>query len=657
MAKWHHFMVIQAFILSFVPIHVETRNGKDLILSIDDLKEYKKVLRTKTNLLIIFAKSAKSASDSMSLFGEVAMEMRGKATLALVDCSNAKKLCKNAKTNPSKLELKHFKDGEFNKDYDRKMAKKSMVNFLLDPTGDIPWEEEPTATDVIHIDTPQSFNKLLRKEKNPMLVMFYAPWCGFCKRLKPDFSAAATEMKGKAVLVGIDVDKPHQMELRSQFNITGFPTLYYFEKGQKKYQYGGENNKEGIISWLNDPKPPTEKKAEAEWSDEESDVQHITDSNYEDILQANPSVLVMFYAPFKYFKNGEFAFDFNEREEDKIIEFMKDPKEPPPPPPPEPKWDEVESEVVHLTDDSFKNILKKKKHALVMFYAPWCGHCKKAKPEFTNAAEKYKDDTKVMFAAIDCTTQSSSCSTHEVTGYPTFKYFKYGKNPQNYMGGREEADFVNFMKDPQNPGAVPTPPPAEPPEKQWADSPGFENLHFLTDSNFDTFMQSHPSILVMFYAPWESFESSYNDVCMYISQLGHMPSPKEPPPPPPPEPAWSSVPSEVKHLSDKNFTSYLKDKKAALIMFYAPWCGHCKKTKPDFQKAADVLKKADTDKILGAVDCTTERDICGKENIQGFPTFKLYTNGKFLKEYNNDRTEEEFIKFIKNAPVLDKEEL
>jgi hypothetical protein len=29
------------------------------------------------------------------------------------------------------------------------------------------------------------------------------------------------------------------------------------------------------------------------------------------------------------------------------------------------------------------------------------------------------------------------CTTHEVTGYPTFKYFKYGKNPQNYMGGRE----------------------------------------------------------------------------------------------------------------------------------------------------------------------------------------------------------------------------
>jgi hypothetical protein len=46
------------------------------------------------------------------------------------------------------------------------------------------------------------------------------------------------------------------------------------------------------------------------------------------------------------------------------------PKEPPPPPPPEPKWEEVESDVIHLNDETFKAVLKKKKHALVMFYAP-----------------------------------------------------------------------------------------------------------------------------------------------------------------------------------------------------------------------------------------------------------------------------------------------
>ncbi|KAK3612179.1 hypothetical protein CHS0354_016566 [Potamilus streckersoni] len=471
-----------------VPSNAKKKNSS-LILEIDDQKELKKILRTKTNLLIIFAKSESAASKSMGLFEEVAEEMKGKATLALVDCSEAKKLCKNMKASPSSAELLHYKDGEFNKVYDRKMVKKSMVNFLLDPTGDIPWDEEPGAEDVVHVESEQSFNKFLKREKNPVLAMFYAPWCGFCKKLKPDFAAAASEMKGKAALVGIDVEKPNLVNLRTEYNITGFPTLYYFKEGRVKYRYGGENNKDGIISWLNDPKPPEEPKKEKEWADDETDVVHLHDDDFDDFINTHNSVMVMFYAPWcghcKKMKpeyeaaaaalkaenieavlaavdatkekrlgteykiqgfptgitnltigtDGAFAWDFNERTADKFLEHMKNPTEPPPPPPMETKWEEIESDVVHLTDENFKNILKKKKHALVMFYAPWCGHCKKAKPEYMQAAAKYKDDNKVVFAAIDCTTHNTMCTSHDVTGYPTFKYFNYGKNEQKYMGG------------------------------------------------------------------------------------------------------------------------------------------------------------------------------------------------------------------------------
>jgi protein disulfide-isomerase A5 len=77
------------------------------------------------------------------------------------------------------------------------------------------------------------------------------------------------------------------------------------------------------------------------------------------------------YPSVKYFQKGEFQFDVSLREEMPIVEFMKDPKEPPPPPPPEKAWSEEPSEVVHLDDDNFKSTLKKTRHALVMFYAPW----------------------------------------------------------------------------------------------------------------------------------------------------------------------------------------------------------------------------------------------------------------------------------------------
>ncbi|KAK7478533.1 hypothetical protein BaRGS_00030205, partial [Batillaria attramentaria] len=237
--------------VSVIPFHCGAKqNKKDLIIRVDDFKDFKKLLRTRTNLLVIFSQSEKAASKSMTVFEDVAEEMKGKATLAFVNCGDDKKFCKKLKVSPVTFELKHYKDGDFNKDYDRKLTVKSMVNFLMDPTGDIPWDEDPTAVDVVHIDTEDGLSKLLKKDKSATLVMFYAPWCGYCKRLKPEFAAAATQTKGRAQLVGIDVDKPHMMGLRASYNITGFPTLYYFEKGKMKYRYGGENTKDGILSWL-----------------------------------------------------------------------------------------------------------------------------------------------------------------------------------------------------------------------------------------------------------------------------------------------------------------------------------------------------------------------------------------------------------------------
>lgn len=605
--------------------------SQNYVENISDPKEWKKLLRTRTNVLVLYSKG-KVKQELNSVFNEVSRELRGTATLVHIDCQgDGKKLCKKNKVETSgSYSLKHYKDGDFHKDYDRRETVQSMSTFLRDPAGDIPWDEDDQGVDVIHINDVNALTKLLKKEKS-FMMMFYAPWCGFCKRLKPDYSAAATELKGTHTIVAMDVNKPENSAARIKYNITGFPTLIYFENGGPKYTYEGENNKAGIVSFMRNPGQAPEKPKEDAWADTPSDVHHLTDGNFHEFIKSESSVLVMFYAPWcghckrmkpeydaagtilkekgavgkvaaldatahtaiggefsikgyptiKYFKDGEFAFDVSSaREKDKIVEFMMDPKEPPPPPPPEKPWSEIESSVVHLTDDNYKPFLKKKKHVLVMFYAPWCGHCKKAKPELTGAADKFVDDAKVEFAAVDCTVYQTLCTLNDVSGYPTFKYFNYYKNTKPYNGGRTESEFVKFMSDPENPLAG-SPPPTPSPSEEWASVGGAQHIVHLTNDNFDTFIQD----------------------------------------------------------------------KEALVMFYAPWCGHCKAMKGDYGAAALEMMSAGLSGRLAAVDATVERSLAGRYDIRGFPTLKFFRRGQMVSEYNRSRKTADIVEFMKKPPT------
>ncbi|XP_071942391.1 protein disulfide-isomerase A5-like [Antedon mediterranea] len=733
-------------------------NNRQHIVDIDDVKAFKKLLRTRNNVMVLYAKNAKAASNILGVYGDVAAEMKGLGTFAFIDCGEAKKLCKKYKVSPSSYAMKHYKDGEFNKDYDRKEVFKSIINFMRDPTGDSPWDEDDASRDVLHLDSTQQLSKLLAKEKKPTLIMFYTPWCGHCKKMKPEFASAATELLGDAVLAGMDVDRPENYQSRTSFNITGFPTIIYFENGKRKLDYGGERNKDGIIAWMADPQPPKEPEKEQEWADEETDVVHLKDDTFDDYLATHSSVMVMFYAPWcghckkmkpeyadaaaelkeqeieatlaavdatkepkvakrfgvkgyptvKYFKDGEFAWDFSERTSDKFVEHMKDPQEPPPPPPPEPAWSEEESAVDHLGNDNFKNVMKKKKHALVMFYAPWCGHCKKAKPEFQQAAAKFEDNSKVSFAAVDCTEAKDVCSQFEVSGYPSIKFFNYGKLTQDYQGGRTEVDFTSFMQAQVDPLSAPTPePPA--PKAFWTSLEGGDNVIMVGAANFEEVVSTYTNVLIMFYAPWcghckkmkpdfveaasrlkdlqvnaafgasdatlEKILADNNDVmgyptCKYFRNgkkqytytggrstqelLDFMQDPK-PSTPSKVDPKWYDIPSAVNHLSTANFETFIAATDNVLIMFYTPWCGHCKAAKPAFQDAAEELKNETTRK-LAAVDCTENTDICQKFGVRGYPTFKVFQKGAISKDYDSGRSKDDFIKYMKNLPFT-KEEL
>eukprot|EP00457_Paulinella_chromatophora_P007298 gb/GEZN01007321.1/.p1 GENE.gb/GEZN01007321.1/~~gb/GEZN01007321.1/.p1 ORF type:complete len:219 (-),score=47.79 gb/GEZN01007321.1/:194-850(-) len=76
-------------------------------------------------------------------------------------------------------------------------------------------------------------------------------------------------------------------------------------------------------------------------------------------------------------------------------------------------------------------------------------------------------------------------------------------------------------------------------------------------------------------------------------------------------------------LTTKGFEEAITGK-AAFVMFFAPWCGHCKKMKPDWEKLGGDFSASKT-VLIGNVDCTVEKDLCSKFGVQGYPTIKYFT--------------------------------
>jgi protein disulfide isomerase family A protein 3 len=95
--------------------------------------------------------------------------------------------------------------------------------------------------------------------------------------------------------------------------------------------------------------------------------------------------------------------------------------------------------------------------------------------------------------------------------------------------------------------------------------------------------------------------------------------------------------SDVLVFTDSDFETKVKQYDVLLAEFYAPWCGHCKRLAPEYEKAATVLVKSDPPVALVKVDCTVETKICGKYGVSGYPTLKIFKNGEFAEDYNGPR--------------------
>jgi len=222
--------------------------------------------------------------------------------------------------------------------------------------------------------------------------------------------------------------------------------------------------------------------------------------------------------------------------------------------------------VKDLTPDNFDSIVDGSKAAFVEFFAPWCGHCKSLAPVYEVVGDAFAKISDVVIAKVDADKHKDLGGRFGVSGFPTLKFFPKGSttNPEDYEGGREANDIIEFI-------------------------------------NKRTGSRAKVSKPV----------------------------------------------SDVAVLDSSNFDQVVLDKsKHVLVEFYAPWCGHCKKLAPIWDKLASIYKN-ENEVVIANIDADKFGDVGTKYGVSGFPTLKFFPkDNKEGVAYEGGRELSDFVKYI-----------
>jgi len=426
-----------------------------------------------------------------------------------------------------------------------------------------------------------------------ILVEFYAPWCGHCKSLAPEYAKAAGMLAEKDSAIKLaKVDATEQSKVAEKFEVRGYPTLKFFRAG-KDSEYNGGRTAETIVSWLEKKTGPAAKTlasleeakafvAETDvavigfFSDPESDEAKAfmaAASNLDDFpfaITSDAAVLADYKAAgvvvFKTFDEGRADME-GEVTKESVTAFVTSNSLP---------------LVVDFSQETAQKIFSGDVKSHLLMFSSAAAEDHEAKVGILRGIAK-DHKGQMLFVTINTDEEDHKRIMEffgmEESELPSMRIIKL------------EEDMSKFKPDSTE----------------------------LSDSNIRAFVAKYLA----------------GDIKAHLMSAD---IPED----------WDKEP--VKVLVGKNFESVALDAtKDVLVEFYAPWCGHCKQLTPIWDKLGEKYKDHETI-VIAKMDSTANEieDI----KVQGFPTIKLIQKGENkVIDYNGERTLDGFVKFLESDGV------
>jgi len=428
-----------------------------------------------------------------------------------------------------------------------------------------------------------------------LLVEFYAPWCGHCKALAPEYVKAAESLKKVESPIRLGkVDATQEQELAEEHGVRGYPTLKFFKSGIPVPYAGGRSAKD-IVSWLTKKTGPPAKTLAA--ADEAKEFIAATDVALVGYFKDQASDLAKAYLgaaetlddyAFALVSDAAVAKEHG-IEEDQIVLFKK--------------FDDGKAVYSgEATLDAVKKFVQTESLPLVV---------------------DFNHDTAQKIFGGDIKSHLLLFLSQGAENYETL----LGNAKAVASPFRDRILFVSINADEEDHGRI---------------------LEF-----FGMKKEEVPAMRIIKleedmakYKPADA-EISSDNIKGFVQDFldgklkQHLLSQEVPS-------DWDAKP--VKTLVASNFDEVVFNKdKAVLVEFYAPWCGHCKQLVPIYDKLAESYEDRE-DVVITKIDATANE--LEHTKITSFPTIKLYTKDENKAvEYAGERTVEGLSAFINSNGV------